>query len=90
MDLVKSIWTSNVRASNSSTRISSKFKLLRAILKKWSKKLSNFSRLIKICNNNLEVLDSPEEHRPLFIQEYNFRRILKAHILRLDGYKIEY
>ena len=90
MDLVKSVWTSNVRASNSATRISSKFKLLRAALKKWSKKLSNLSRLIKICNDNLEVLDSLEEQRPLFIQEFNFRRILKAHILRLHGYKKEY
>lgn len=49
MDLVKSVWASNVRASNSATRISSKFNLLRAALKKWSKKLSNLSRLIKFA-----------------------------------------
>jgi hypothetical protein len=90
MELVKSVWSTNVRASNSATRISSKFKLLRAALKKWSKKLSNLSRLIRICSNKLEVLDSLEEQRPLFIQEYNFRNILKAHILKLHGYKKEY
>ena len=90
MELVKSVWSANVRASNSATRISSKFKLLRATLKKWSKKLSNLSKLIKICSSKLEVLDSLEEQRPLFIQEYNFRNILKAHILRLHGYKKEY
>jgi len=90
MELVKSVWSANVRASNSATRISSKFKLLRAALKKWSKKLSNLSMLIKICSYKLEVLDSLEEQRPLFIQEYNFRNILKAHILRLPGYKKEY
>jgi hypothetical protein len=90
MDLVKSVWSTNIRTSNSATRVSSKFKLLRAALKKWSKKLSNLSKLIKVSNNTLEVLDTLEEQRPLFLQEYNFRRILKAHILRLLGYKKEY
>ena len=39
LDLVKSVWNTEVNATNSATRISAKFKLLRAALKKWSKKL---------------------------------------------------
>jgi len=35
-------------------------------------------------------LDALEEQRTLFIQEYNFGAILKAHILRLLRYKKEY
>ena len=35
LDLVKSIWNTEVNATNRATR----FKLLRAALKKWSKKL---------------------------------------------------
>jgi len=90
LDLVKSVWNTEVNATNSATRISAKFKLLRAALKKWSKKLSNLNNLLKKCNCTLEVLDALEEHRPLFTQEYNFRKILKAHILRLLRYRKEY
>jgi exonuclease III len=90
LDLVKSVWNTEVNATNSATRISAKFKLLRASLKKWSKKLSNLNNLLKKCNCTLEVLDALEEQRPLFTQEYNFRKILKAHILRLLRYRKEY
>jgi len=90
MDLVKTVWATNVSASNSATRITTKFKLLRAALKKWSRKLSNLNRLLKICNETLEILDALEEQRSLFTQESNFRKILKAHILRLHSYKKEY
>ena len=89
-DLVKSVWATEVNAPNSASRISAKFKLLRAALKKWGKKLSNLNNLLKNCNVTLEVLDALEEQRTLFIQEYNFGAILKAHILRLLRYKKEY
>jgi hypothetical protein len=50
---------------------------------KWSKGLSNLSCLIKACNSTLEILDTLEEQRPLFLQEFNFRKILTNHILKL-------
>lgn len=84
------VWNINVRTTNSATRISAKFKLLRQVLEKWSKKLSNLSGKIKNCNPVLETLDALEEQRPLFLQEYNFRLILKEHILKLLRYKKEY
>jgi hypothetical protein len=77
-------------STNSASRITTKFKLLRAALKKWSKGLSNLSNLIKYCNTVLETLDALEEQRPLFLQEFNFRKILKEHILRLLRYQKEY
>jgi len=79
-----------VSATNSATRITAKFKLLRAALKKWSKGLSNLSCLIKSCNSTLEILDTLEEQRPLFPQELNFRKILKNHILKLLKHQKEY
>lgn len=46
--------------------------------------------MIKTCNNVLEVLDTLEEQRTLYIQEFNFRKILKEHVLNLLRYKREY
>ena len=89
-DMVNSVWNSNISATNSATRITAKFKLLRAALKKWSKGLSNLSCLIKNCNSTLEILDTLEEQRPLFLQEFNFRKILKKHILKLLKHQKDY
>jgi len=89
-DLVNLVWNSNVSATNSAIRITVKFKLLRAALKKWSKGLSNLSCLIKNCNSTLEILDTLEEQRPLFLQEFNFRKILKNHILKLLKHQKDY
>jgi hypothetical protein len=38
----------------------------------------------------LEILDSLEEQRPLFLQEFNFRKILKNHILKLLKHQKDY
>ena len=40
-DLVQSTWNKEVRSSNSVTKIVAKFKLLRKVLKKCSKSISN-------------------------------------------------
>ena len=80
-DVVKSVWSSNVNATNSATRFVAKLKLLRAALKKWSKGLSNLNILIQNCNEVLATLDDLEEQRPLFTLEFNFRKIIKDHIL---------
>lgn len=88
--LVQSVSNSNVNAPNSASRIIAKFKLLRAALKKWRKGLSNLSKLIRNCNSVLATLDAFEEKRPLFIQEFNFRNILKNHIAKLLKSKKEY
>uniref|UniRef100_A0A0A8ZJ07 Uncharacterized protein n=1 Tax=Arundo donax TaxID=35708 RepID=A0A0A8ZJ07_ARUDO len=45
--------------------------------------ISKLNNLIKDCISNLSVLDKLEEHRLLYVQESNFRKILKAHILKL-------
>lgn len=74
-------------AANSATRIAAKFKNLRRVLKRWSQGISKLNKLIKASNEVLLVLDKLEEQRPLFIQESNFRNILKNHIKRLLNYK---
>jgi hypothetical protein len=40
-DLVQSTWNKEVRSSNGVTKIVAKFKLLRKVLKKWNKSISN-------------------------------------------------
>jgi len=61
--------------------------LLRKVLKKWSKSISKINNLVANCNEVLGILDKLEEQRTLYIQESNFRNILKKHILK---FKQEY
>jgi hypothetical protein len=42
------------------------------------------------CNRALVILDKLEENRSLFTQEYNFRKILKKHILKLLQWQKDY
>jgi len=44
----------------------------------------------KNYNSTLEILDTLEEQRPLFLQEFNFRKILKKHILKLLKHQKDY
>jgi hypothetical protein len=90
LDLVQNTWNTEISASNSMTRISAKFKLLGKTLKKWSKSISKINNLIAQCNEVLAIMDKLEEQRPLFIQERNFRDILKKHILNLLKFQKEY
>jgi hypothetical protein len=61
LDLVQSTWNSEIRATNSVTRVTAKLKLLRRVLKKWSKGISKINKLIQQCNEVLSVLDKLEE-----------------------------
>lgn len=65
-------------------------KNLRRCLKYWSKRLSNLHTTISNSKEILLQLDLLEEKRPLFIQEFNFRKIIKLHILNLLRYKNEF
>jgi hypothetical protein len=89
-ELVQHTWNTEVRASNSATKISTKFKLLREALKRWIKSISKINKLIGQSNEVFSVLDKLEEQRPLVIQEANFRTILRKHILELLKSKQEY
>jgi hypothetical protein len=83
LELVQQTWNVEVRATNSITKISGKFKFLRKVLKKWSKRISKINKLIDQSNEVLNILDEIEKQRALFIQEANFRIILRRHILHL-------
>jgi hypothetical protein len=77
MDIVKSVGLTDVRATNSATRVVAKFKQLRKVLKKWAKGLSKLKEQIKQCNAVLLIMDKLEENRDLYPPERNFRQILK-------------
>jgi hypothetical protein len=79
-DQISNAWTAPTRCSNSAQIVTTKFKLLRRILKSWSKNLSNLSKLISNCNLTIEFFDKLEEIRSLYPQEQTFRAILKQHI----------
>ena len=84
MDVVKTIWEINC-PGDAAKCISSKLKLLRKGLKKWSTRISVINRLIENCNTVILRLDEMEEARVLHITKWNFRNIVKdklAHLLR--------
>jgi hypothetical protein len=83
LEAIQSAWQTEVRANNSVTKISAKFKQLRRVLSKWAMGLAHLKILIKKCNEVLLVLDKLEENICLFLQEKNFRVILKKHISKL-------
>jgi hypothetical protein len=87
MDLVQQTWNTNIRTSTSVTKIVDKFKLLRKMLKIWSKSISRINNMIDQCNEVLSVMDKLEEQGTLFTQERNFRDILKKHIPKLLKFK---
>jgi hypothetical protein len=72
-----------VKANSLASRLSTKFKLLRRILKRWSKGLAKFKIQLRQCNEVLEILDKLEENRPLYSVEARFREILKGHITQI-------
>jgi hypothetical protein len=72
-----------VGANSVASRITAKFKLLRKVLKRWSKGLAKFKQQLKQCNNILEILDKLEVNRPLYSIKENFRAILKKHVLQI-------
>lgn len=79
LELVQQVWNAQVQGTNSANIIAAKFKLLRRVLKKWGKTLTQLNNTIKECNQVLLTLDALEENRPLFRQEANFRSLLKRH-----------
>jgi hypothetical protein len=83
-------WNHPVRANNSALILSAKLKRLRKDLKFWSKSISRLSTAIENSNKALAELDSIEDKRALARQEWNFRVILKKHLLRLLDYKNKY
>jgi hypothetical protein len=84
---VQAAWQINVRKSNAAATINAKLKNVRRALKKWSKSISKLSLLIENCEKVLQQVDDLEQRRYLTLPERNFRRILKAHIIRLLSYK---
>jgi hypothetical protein len=80
IEQIESAWSSHSNSDNSTHILSAKFKNLRRILKHWSKGISNLSKLIANCNMTIAFLDKLEELRPLYPQEFNFRKIIKVHI----------
>ena len=83
MDKIIQTWQITVHVSNSAQIISAKLKLLRRVLKNWAKNLSNLAKLIANCNLVIAFFDKLEEYRELYLQELNFRAILKKHIALL-------
>jgi hypothetical protein len=63
LDLIQTVWNSEVRATNSVTKITAKFKLLRRVLKRWALGLSKLKKLLQDSNTVHSIMDKLEENR---------------------------
>lgn len=87
LDVVNASWHKHCYAKNSAALLCRKMKNLRYDLKNWSKEISRLTVFIQNCNWALVELDGLEDKRPLTTPETNFRRIVKAHLLKLLDYR---
>lgn len=86
-EVVRFYWNLPTNATSLATRISAKFKNLRRGHKIWSKNISNLAKMIQNCQKTILFMDTLEERRPLLRTEFNFRNILKKHLMQLLYYK---
>jgi hypothetical protein len=75
---------------NKPANLNAKLKRLRYDLKFWSKSISKLSVCIDNTNRALLEINNIEDCRPLSCPEANFRKILRAHLLRLSEYQNAY
>lgn len=71
-------------------RIVAKFKNLRRVLREWQKQLSNLAAIIANTKSCLLLLDTLEEFRDLSLEEWNFRKIIQAHLDNLLKQQLAY
>jgi hypothetical protein len=77
---VRGSWDKKSLKHHSSAILVDKLKTLRYELKHWQTSLSTIKIVIQKCNKVILILDTLEEHRPLFRAEFNFRKIVKLHL----------
>ena len=81
-------WSKQIRNDRDAASVlAGKLKNTRYSLKNWSKKLSNLSQLISMCNKVIFFLDVVEDCRSLFTPEWNYRIIIKKQLQTLLRYK---
>lgn len=93
MDVVSEAWSKPIKHgknNNAASILCQKLKSVRQVLSTWSKKISRLSVTIENTNKAILKLDTIEDKRTLSLPEYNYRRILKSHLLRLVNYQKEY
>jgi hypothetical protein len=90
IEVVEHGWSRPNNQPNVAKRLGSKFKNMRKFLRQWHGNLANLAKTIE--NNKLIILllDSMEEFRDLTLEEWNFRKIMQAHLESLLQQKKEY
>src|SRR5207244_10243170 len=89
-ETVAACWQKPNRNPEIASYICSKLKSLRRDLKNWSKQLSKMNEAIDNSNKAILFIDALEDLRLLSRPEWNFRLILKRHMLNLLHYRTMY
>jgi hypothetical protein len=78
--VLKKSWDKASNKKSSASVLVDKLKMLRYDLKHRKTNILKLKQLIEKCNKVIFLLDELEEARPLFLQEFNFRNIVKLHL----------
>jgi hypothetical protein len=79
-DIFQAAWNLPSNHSDKAKKISSKFKILRRILKAWKNQLPNLVKTIQNCKEVILFLDTLEENRDLSLEEWNFRSLVSQQL----------
>jgi hypothetical protein len=69
LDIVQVVWQSEFKSTCSATKLSTKFKLLRRMLRRWAQNLSNLKKKIQVCNEVVLILDKLRKQKTLLCRK---------------------
>ena len=83
MDVLSQSWVVPVQQTDHAKALTTKFNLLRMTLKEWQAGWSSLKDIISNAKLLLQFLELLGEYRDLSLEEWNFKNILKDHLLGL-------
>jgi hypothetical protein len=83
MEVMEHAWSIPNNQPDVAKRLGSKFKNMRKFLKQWHGNIANLAKTIENSKRMILLLDSMEEFRDLTLEEWNFRKIVQAHLQSL-------
>jgi hypothetical protein len=87
---IENTWTQSIHYADASKRITSKFKILRKELKKWSKSIFSINKDIDDLNALISLIDAIENFRDVSTMKRQFRVAMKFHLAALLKQQLAY
>lgn len=82
-EIVSTCWSSTVQHADKAKNLTAKFKMLRKKIREWQSERLGLKTLISNCRSVIHFLEVIGDFRDLSVEEWNFKEILKDHLLGL-------